>query len=429
MSNHPPLGTLLYGLTYRFGMLLGNVNIGYFLLMLVQATALAAVLAWSLAVMRRQGVPPWVRVGALALYAISPCYAGWATVICKDTMYLTLSLFIGVQLMEAAHDLRTFIREPKKLALLGASLVLLWLTRLNGVLVVAAVLMGLAILLIAQKSGGKGWLRFGVLALCTVALSLGANEALIRALNIRRVYMQDVLTLPFQQTALAAKRNHAQMPDAEKEAINRVLDFTLIAERGGSWYADAVKDTYRDTATAADRAEYLRIWARQLMRYPVDYLDATLIMNGVLFDLQFNRPMYVGLTDNSLTDAVYPYSYNDMSLYNSEEIKPLNAAQRMLTQWYFSFDDLPVLGWFATMGFATTVMLIMLYQSVRCGRKRALLVMIPSVVTMVGCLFVPVAYLRYALPYVCSLPLWFAAFYGVEARSNAPEQPTQGTAA
>ena len=37
--------------------------------------------------------------------------------------------------------------------------------------------------------------------------------------------------------------------------------------------------------------------------------------------------------------------------------------------------------------------------------------LIPSLVTMVGCLFVPVAYLRYALPYVCSLPLWFAAYY------------------
>ncbi len=428
MSNHPPFGTLLYGLMYRFGMLLSNVNIGYFLFMLVQAAALAAVLAWSLAVMRRQGVPPWVRIGALALYALSPCYAGWATVICKDTMYLTLCLFIGVLLMEAAHELQAFLHDTRRLVLLGGSCVLLWLTRLNGLLVVAAVFLGLAVLMLSQKCKARSWLRIGALALCAVVLSLGVNEALIRTLNVRRVYMYDVLTLPFQQTALAAKRNPDAIPEADRATIDRVLDYALIAERGGSWYADAVKDTYRDTATASDRAAYLRVWAKQMFTYPIDYLDATLIMNGVLFDMQFNRPMYVGLTDNTLTDAVYPYSYNDMSLYNSAEIVPLNAAQRMLTQWYFSFDDLPVVGLLTTMGFATTVLLLMLYQAVRCGRKRALLVMIPSVVTMVGCLFVPVAYLRYALPYVCSLPLWFAAFYGTGGSGQPEAQAEMGKA-
>jgi len=412
MNNHPPLGTLLYGLVYRFGALVGNVNIGYFLFMLLQAGAMAAVLAWSLAVMRRQAAPPWVRLGALLLYAVSPCYAGWATVICKDTMYLTLCLFIGVLLLEAAQGFPAFWADKRKLLALGGAMVLLWLTRHNGVLIVVTVLAALAVMLLQHRFAPRQWARLAVLALATAVLATGVNEALLRSLSIQRVYMHDVLTLPFQQTALAAKRNEAETPAQERAVIDRVLDYALIAQRGGSWYADAVKDTYRATATAEDRAAYLRVWAQQMLRYPVDYLDATLIMNSVLFDLQFNRPMYVGLTDNTLTDDVYPYSYNDMSLYNSAEIVPLNAAQRMLTQWYFSFDDLPVLGWFATMGFATTVMLLMAYLTASGGRKRGLLVMIPSAVTMVGCLFVPVAYLRYALPYVCSLPLWFAAYYG-----------------
>lgn len=50
-----------------------------------------------------------------------------------------------------------------------------------------------------------------------------------------------------------------------------------------------------------------------------------------------------------------------MTLYDSEAIKPLNSAQRLLTQWYFSFDDIPLIGWFASMGFTANMMLLMLY--------------------------------------------------------------------
>ncbi len=423
IANHPPFGTLLYGLMYRLGEGLGNVNIGYLLFMLVQAGALLAVLAWSLHVMRRHGAPPWVRLAAFALYAISPCYAGWATVICKDTMYLILCLAIGVFLMEIAHEGIRFLLDTRRMVCLVGCFVLLWLTRYNGVLVVATALVALAVLLLLKRASLRHWARLLACAMAAVLLSAGGSEILMRALNEARPFMHDVLTIPFQQSAMVAARHQDETPAEEKAVIDRVVDYALIAERAGSWYADSVKDTYRETATAADRAEYLRVWAKQLLRYPVDNLDALLIMNGVLFDLQFNRPMYVSLTDNSLTDDVYPYSYNDMTLYNSKEIVPLNAAQRMLTQWYFSFDDLPLVGWFASMGFANTVMLMLLYLALSGGRKRVALVMIPSLVTLVGCLFAPVAYLRYALPLVCSLPLWFASYY------TAQGEPTGGIAA
>ena len=120
--------------------------------------------------------------------------------------------------------------------------------------------------------------------------------------------------------------------------------------------------------------------------------------------------MYVGLTDNALSSRVYPYSFNDMTLYNRTETSPLNAAQRALTQWYFSFDRLPLIGCFASMGFCMDLLLMMLYLCVINRRKKALWALIPSIVTAVGCLFVPVVYLRYALPFIGSLPLWFAAF-------------------
>ena len=418
-TNHPPFGTLLYGLTAQIGGVLGNVNIAYFALTLVQVGAFLAVLANSLVVMKRMKVRPWIRFAALLLYAVSPCYVGWATVICKDTMYLILCMQIGVFLLEFAVDGLAFFYQKRKMLWLSVCFVLLWLTRHNGVLIVGAVYFLMAISLLLRKAEKKHWIRLAAFACATVAIGAGNSELLALRLGAEKVYMHDIYSLPFQQTARIVKLRGDEIPQEEAEVIDRVVRYDSIAEQYHTWYADAVKDTYRFEATAADREAYLGVWLKQWARYPVDSLDAVLHMNGVLFDLQFHRPMYISLSDNTLTSYVYPYSYNELTLYNREEIVPLNSLQRLFTQWYFSFDTLPLFGGFASMGFCMNLMLAMLYLAWVNGYRRALFVFIPGVVTAVGCLFSPVVYLRYALPYVCALPLWLAAYDALRKQGEA----------
>ena len=175
--------------------------------------------------------------------------------------------------------------------------------------------------------------------------------------------------------------------------------------------------------TDADKNRYLAVWWQQLKRYPLEYADALLNMNYVLFDLQSNLPVYIGLSDNSLYDYVYPYSFNDMSFYESDPIRPLNSYQLALTEWYFRFSDLPVIGLFASMGFCVTMMLAMMDLAWVNRRRQALYVWIPSVIVAVSGLFCPIVYTRYLLPTICSLPLWFGAYFAVAPQAGDPETP------
>jgi hypothetical protein len=423
LSNHPPLGTLTYGLMAKLGIAIGNANLAYFLFTLIQSAAFLLVLAYSLTVMKRLGVNPWIRLGTMFLYAVSPCYAGWATVICKDTQFLILCLWAGVLLLNFAVEGFSFFEKKKNLVALCADFSLLWLTRYNGAAIVTVVFLAMAASAL-RRAGNRRWLvRVALAALVTVLVGAGGNAALLRALNVKQVTLYDVYSLPFEQTARVVKLHGDDLPADEKAAIDRVLQYDVIGGNYNPWYADAVKDTYRSTATSADMAGYFRVWLRQMIRYPADYLDAAVNLNGVLFDLQFNRAMYVSLTDGSLSSTVYPYSFNDMTMYDASAISGLNAAQRALTQWYFSFEKLPVLGWFATMGFGANVLVMMAYLCVLNGRKKALWALIPSAITAFVCLFTPVAYLRYALPYVCSLPLWFAAYDAVAQKARGLVSP------
>jgi len=83
--------------------------------------------------------------------------------------------------------------------------------------------------------------------------------------------------------------------------------------------------------------------------------------------------------------------------------------QRALTEWYFRFDRLPLIGNFASMGFCVNGMILLAYVSWILRRRKTLLVMIPSLITAVATLFCPEVYVRYLLPTMASLPLWPAA--------------------
>jgi len=414
-ANHPPFGTLLYGAVAMLGEATGHKNLIYFLFTLVQCACCIAVLSYSLQVMKRLRTPAMLRFAVLLIYALSPCYVGWQTVIAKDSSYVLLYMLLGTLMLECMFDRTAFFRGWK-LALLAAASALLALCRHNGMAAVAMALIAMACAL-----GRKHWksavkvILIGVVAL---AIASGAETLIQHSLDIKDRYIPDVMSLPFQQTARVVHLHQDEIPLQEAEVLDRVLDYENLAENYSSYYADSVKDSYRQTATAADRLAYWKVWLKQLLRYPVEYVDATLHMNGVLFDLRDNEPMYICFSDNSLYDDVYRWSFNDMTMYESEALIPLNSLNRTLTELYMDFDKIPLIGWIASMSVHSLGMLAMLYISWTTGRRKSMLWWLPNLLSFAICLFAPVVYLRYALPYICAAPLGLGAYFALDGKEN-----------
>lgn len=408
-SNHPPFGTLLYGCIALLGEKMGNRNLVYFVFTLLQCAAYIAVLSYSLCVMRRQRTGKYVCLGIFLLYAISPCIVGWATVISKDTAYQIALLLMAVELLVFVNEREWFFKSCKHFVLLGIGILFMILNRHNGAPLAALVLAAMLGMLIRAKQH-RAIVKLLACFAASFVLAFGAEAAISAALHIQDRYIQDVLSLPLQQTARVVKLHPEEITQEEKEIIDRVVDYENLAENYVDWYADAVKDTYRQTASASDRTAYWNVWAKQLLRWPTDYLDAALNMNGVLFDLNDNRPMYIGFSDMELHSDVYPYSFNDMTMYDREALVPLNSAQRAVTEWYMDFDRIPLLGLTASMSFNVCIMLFAIYGC--CAEKQygVLLVWLPAVFTFGMCLFAPVVYLRYALPLIGTVPLCLTAW-------------------
>ncbi len=417
---HPPLGTVIYGTLIDFTLTVGHKNLIYFAFTLLKTAGFIAILSYSLLVMKKCAAPGWVRLLALTLYAVSPIYVGWTTTLSKDSSFLILCILASAMALEFVLDMEDFIRSWKRMTVLAVDLILMMLVRHNGVFVAVPLLAAMALCFLVRRRGRQGVLTL-LYAAVVIGFSVGAEEYMIRTMDITRVSQDDWLSLPFQQTARVVKLHGDELPKEEVALIDRVMDFDQVPELYEPNSSDNIRWSENAGRAPEDILAYLKgAWAKELVRYPVEYLDAALAMNAVLFDLQSNEPLYVSLTDNTNDSYVYPHSFNDMWYYDREELVALNSLQRALTEWYFRFSDLPLIGPFASMGFCMLLMMSLIYLSMVNRRRKTLMVMIPALITGIAGPFLPLVYLRYLLPMVGTVPLWLAAYTAPRLDRGAP---------
>lgn len=421
-NTFPPTGTLLYGGAFLLGEKLGNVNWAYFAIMLFQSVSLMLTLNYALWLMHTRKAPRWVQLLALTLFAVNPIYIGWITTLGKDAQYMVWMLLLGVLTMEFLAEPEAFCRKKSRWVLLTADSLLAVLTRYNGVSVAVPCLGAILIVLCRRPALRRNIPCLLVCSALAFGLSAGANAAATRFLGLEEVRFYDYLSIPFQQTARVAKFYGGEgVTDEEKAAVDTMIAYDQLAERYDPAHADGVKTTVDVLERGKNSPKaYLRFWWKQLRQYPVDYLDAMLNMNYWMFDLQQNVPTYHSYAD--IQQYTYPYAFHETRFFNLEEIRPLMSWQRALTEWYFQFDRLPLIGNFASMGFCVNGMILLGYVSWILRRRKTLLTMIPSAITAAATLFCPEVYIRYLLPAMASLPLWLAAFFLLPENRAAPCQ-------
>lgn len=421
-NTFPPTGTLLYGGAFLLGEKLGNVNWAYFAIMLFQSVSLMLTLSYALWLMHTRKAPRWVQLLTLALFAVNPIYIGWITTLGKDAQYMVWMLLLGVLMMEFLAEPEAFCRKKSRWVLLTADSLLAVLTRYNGVSVAVPCLAAILIVLCRRPALRRSIPCLLVCSALAFGLSAGANAAATRFLGLEEVRFYDYLSIPFQQTARVAKFYGGEgVTEEEKAAVDTMIAYDQLAERYDPAHADGVKTTVDVLERGKNSPKaYLRFWWKQLRQYPVDYLDAMLNMNYWMFDLQQNVPTYHSYAD--IQQYTYPYAFHETRFFNLEEIRPLMSWQRALTEWYFRFDRLPLIGNFASMGFCVNGMILLAYVSWILRRRKTLLTMIPSAVTAAATLFCPEVYIRYLLPAMASLPLWLAAFFLLPENRAAPCQ-------
>ena len=257
LTNFNPLvHTLILGNCFKLGYNIGNVNLGLFLYSIIQVIVLVSVLSYSIYYMKKEKVPTILLYITLGIYALVPVFPFYAMSTVKDTFFSAFILLYIIKLYDIIKNKQT----TKDYVILFFISVLVILFRNNGIY---TVMLSMPFLLISLKDKRKPIITVIV---CLLACYIGYGKVLLPSLKISNTSVREMLSIPFQQTARVVKYRGDELPEEEKEAIDKILIYDTLAERYEPDLSDAVKNKYNKYATSEELIDYFKVWFNQFFR-------------------------------------------------------------------------------------------------------------------------------------------------------------------
>lgn len=411
LSNaNPVFQTALVWLAVQVGQgWLGSADAAVSLYVIAQALLMAWLLGYTLRRMAEVRLPGWLMWLSVGFYALCPIFPLYAFCMGKDTMFAMAVLWLMMMVWRTAES-----RWPPFRTVFGLCLsaVLCALLRNAGVGLVAVTLV--ALLIHAVRRRGRQWRAPALAMVMTAVTMLVLYTAVLPALNAATAPETETRSIPLQQVARVVAGETLTEP--EYAAINAVLPVDELAKAYNGELSDPVKDLWNSNATAEQKSVFFSFWGRMAFKYPATYLSAFFhntygyLLPGYVSTI---KPTFLlGMEGRTtLIDGAFDFTVNPRAVAFKTTLQSLFGAAP------FRLLVAPGLyGWLTLFAFAAVW---------RKGRRTGMLVLLPALLTLLGCLFSAVnGYFRYAMPLYLSAPVMLA----VVAHMATAQRHTRETA-
>lgn len=404
-ARHPVFLTLIYGSFARLGEVLGNLDIGLFLFLLLQCALMASIFAYGIVSVHKFAQNNTVSTLLIFLFAFSPAFPSFATTMLNDSLYCTFFVLFVIELLFIIHELENHILSNKHVMRIAVASLLMCLTRNNGILIVLPVIVSLIVIFYFR-------MRKSVTKFCTVSALLLLPLILYAGVISFQGNMSgshddnvgDLLSQPFQQTARYVKTHPEDVTAEQAQIINRVLDYEHLGELYNPIVSDPVKATYKKDPTAL--SDYFHVWAEQGRKHPLTYAEATTESNYFLFypDEPNIRAYYV------MDDSLSGFS-------NSV----LKAARTLLLAFVMGLSLIPIVSCLINPVFYVWGFLYIFIDSAAKKHSRyAFLVLLPLLIQIINVILGPAVFNhpRYFYPIYWSIPFFAVFLYRTQLSAN-----------
>lgn len=419
-THHPPLHIfLLAGSVDFFHKLTGSYNAGVAVYVGGQMLFTALCFTYALVLLRRLGVPGWLRLLSLGFFSLFPTVVMFVLCTTKDSLFSALVFLFFLQLMLIQRDARAFFASPLRTAGLVVVTALMLLLR-NNALYALMVLLPFVLLTGAGRRL-RTWLCLGL----AMALFWLVDGPLYGSLGIRRGEVKEMLSVPMQQLA----RTYNERPEAFSEADSEILFRYLNEKRIGAYapkLSDQIKYRFNNDAFVEDPGSFFSLWWRIGVKNPGVYINATLyntvdawypdsVVNGYNFEGYWFDAYSVGGTSYFLDAAEEPANRASFfpTLY-----PPIERFARQL-----SFQNIPMASMLFSIGFQFWVLLFTMAYLLYRRLHRLLFPFLYVLLLFLTILLGPIMLVRYALYLFYLFPLTLAVL--ARPRAFAPPKPKE----
>lgn len=430
-AHHPPFVTFIFGTFAKIGLLFSeNITFGVMLYSICHMLLLSVVFTTVTLYLKYIGVgnkvTKWIRV----IYMFCPLFGMWSITMSKDSLFSIMCLVLTILLVEIVRTNGTVLSSFRFDLGLFFIILLTMLTKKQGVYIIFII--GAVFLVVYGK---KYWKQVMTVFITSLFLyQVVYTNMILPALNIVPGGMQEILSLPFQQTARFVKEHGDEVTEEEKAAINQLLDYDRLEVLYKPELSDPVKFTYNQHASRADLVNYFKVWFRQFLNHPDTYVQATVNNIYGYFYLDTNQqPLFFkfhNLTEKYYKKLLDTGVLDEVALLNIPEKAELDQFKvnssslfsplRQGIKYMFKFVlKVPGLGLLFTVGFYTWVIIICLIVYIYQKKTNYMIAFLPMILSILVLVLSPQNQnWRYILPLVFTLPFMIGFVFFKEEKVN-----------
>ena len=274
----------------KFGRNIGCQNVGIAVYLLFTLLFTSGVFAICFYWMHKKNTKYWIRFTGLAFYGLFPIWSAYARTAVKDTLFYPIFVLFVLFIFDIVLEPeKIFDSKVKSILFLIVSL-LLCLVRHNGFYIL---IFTMPFCIVGVKKYRR---QLIVLFIIMVAFWEVYQKAILPMAGVKPGGKQEMLSIPFQQTARYVKYYGNDVSTEEEKVIRKVLDYDTIGKNYDPDLSDPVKNTYKQ------KDEYLKDYSHW------GYCDSDVIFGDLS---KF-------LTDARLNTYDRIYQHGHLCIYKNE---------------------------------------------------------------------------------------------------------------
>ncbi len=402
-DQHPVLDTVIFGVFVQLGGALGSRDVGPFLYSIVQAVVTASALVSAVRYSHDIGLSRRFCTVELLFFALFPVIPLYSIGMVKDSVFLPFFIWFTIVFIEVIRTQARSLHDSKTVAVLIFLSLAVSLTKKTGFYVVV---LSCVVALFSLPKKQRARLAFSM-AVPLIVMVVVLPFVIFPPLHIEKGGKQEMLAIPFQQSALLVKEHAKDMSQADLNGIYAILG-SDVGNRYQWWAADNVKGYTWDSAKNKSLPRYFAIWLKEGIQHPGTYLQAYLAMEEGWISMpnMFDKNPVFSLM------PVYAEGNNHVFTYSSELGFSDSAGlgrSKALEQLIIWLEGSPFgMIFFSRALWSSGVAIFVVYECLRRNKRRIAWVM-PYLATYaflwVSPASVTIEGMRYVIPMVVAFPL------------------------
>jgi hypothetical protein len=418
-NHHPFFDTLLFGLFWKIGDLLGSNAYSLLLYAIFQYILTASALTIAVVYVYQHSNNVWIPRIMWIFFALYPVIPQFSMSIAKDALHDWIFVLYFIFYLEILRTQGKSLIQLRFVIFMILISFFCAITKKTGIYII---LVSDLFLFLSLKQGRK---RLLAIILALILLNNGLwNQVILRSFHVAPGSEREKYSVPSQQVALYLKRHDNEMSTTDWQTLRRVFNTPeKLSESYLPICADYTKAYWKETTTRAGKIQFFNWYIKTAYNHPKTFVLAQAALNEPLLCIDNRigrsgtRLYYEGvgrqsgkIQEKNALFSTYPNTtVNDIHTIFRSAYRN-NTHENLYVLYYNNYLKITqyMKPLFSKVLYTTWIPIFFLCYGFFCRKKNIVISIVPSLLNL-GILAVgPVVFSRYAILSVYLTPIIFA---------------------